>query len=56
MAGYLYERNKGASIQEAGEFASAMAGLKVNSSGPFTGTREDVMNFWGASSDKRVLR
>jgi sugar/nucleoside kinase (ribokinase family) len=56
MAGYLYKRNRGASIQEAGEFASAMAGLKVNSSGPFTGTEEDVMNFWGASSDKRVLR
>lgn len=56
MAGYLYQRNKGAGIQHAGEFASAMAGLKVNSSGPFTGTEEDVMNFWGASSDKRVLR
>lgn len=56
MAGYLYKRNRGAGIQEAGEFASAMAGLKVNTSGPFTGTEEDVMNFWGASSDKRVLR
>ena len=56
MAGYLYQRNKGADIQHAGEFASAMAGLKVNSSGPFTGTEEDVMNFWGASSDRRVLR
>jgi sugar/nucleoside kinase (ribokinase family) len=56
MAGYLYQRSKGANIQHAGEFASAMAGLKVNSSGPFTGTEEDVMNFWGASSDKRVLR
>jgi sugar/nucleoside kinase (ribokinase family) len=56
MAGYLFQRNKGAGIQHAGEFASAMAGLKVNSSGPFIGTEEDVMNFWGASSDKRVLR
>jgi len=56
MAGYLLQRRKGAGPQEAGEFASAMAGLKVNSSGPFTGTREDVMNFWGASQDKRVLR
>lgn len=56
MAGYLYQRNKGAGPQEAGEFASAMAGLKVNSSGPFTGTEEDVLNFRSASSDKRVLR
>ncbi|SFD60990.1 Sugar or nucleoside kinase, ribokinase family [Chitinophaga sp. CF118] len=56
MAGYLCERHKGAGPQQAGEFASAMAGLKVNASGPFTGTREDVLNFWGASSDKRVLR
>jgi sugar/nucleoside kinase (ribokinase family) len=56
MAGYLFQRSKGAGIQHAGEFASAMAGLKVNSSGPFTGTEDDVMAFWGASSDKRVLR
>ena len=42
MAGYLYQRNKGAALQEAGEFAAAMATLKIESSGPFTGTEEDV--------------
>jgi sugar/nucleoside kinase (ribokinase family) len=42
MAGYLYQRTKGATIQEAGEFAAAMATLKICASGPFTGTSEDV--------------
>lgn len=42
MAGYLYMRCKGASIQEAGQFAAAMATLKIGNSGPFTGTKEDV--------------
>jgi sugar/nucleoside kinase (ribokinase family) len=45
MAGYLYKRIKGAGIQDAGEFASAMAGLKIQSSGPFTGSEEDVLTF-----------
>lgn len=44
MAGYLYQRTKGALFQEAGEFAAAMASFKIESSGPFTGTKEDVMN------------
>ncbi|HEY9195129.1 MAG TPA: PfkB family carbohydrate kinase, partial [Mucilaginibacter sp.] len=38
MAGYLYQRIKGASFQRAGEFAAAMASFKIESSGPFTGT------------------
>ena len=42
MAGYLYQRLKGAGIQEAGAFAAAMATLKIESSGPFTGTKEEV--------------
>jgi sugar/nucleoside kinase (ribokinase family) len=42
MAGYLYQRVKGCTIQQAGEFAAAMATLKIESSGPFTGTKEDV--------------
>jgi sugar/nucleoside kinase (ribokinase family) len=42
MAGYLYQRINGANIQEAGEFAAAMATLKIESSGPFTGNRQDV--------------
>ncbi|MDB5062585.1 MAG: ribokinase, partial [Mucilaginibacter sp.] len=43
MAGYLYKRAKGAGIQQAGEFAAAMAGLKIEASGPFSGTEEDVV-------------
>ena len=45
MAGYLYQRTKGAGIQQSGEFAAAMAGLKTKTPGPFTGTRDDVMLF-----------
>ncbi len=42
MAGYLYERIKGKGIQDSGEFAAAMASLKIEASGPFTGTEDDV--------------
>jgi len=42
MAGYLYQRRKGTDIQIAGEFAAAMATLNIQSSGPFTGSEEDV--------------
>ena len=45
MAGYLYRRVKGTGLQEAGEFAAAMAGLKTKVSGPFVGTGDDVMKF-----------
>ncbi|WP_345953764.1 PfkB family carbohydrate kinase [Mucilaginibacter sp. PAMB04168] len=45
MAGYLYQRSKGANIQQAGEFGAAMASLKIATSGPFTGTEQDVLNF-----------
>lgn len=44
MAGYLSQRVKGTGIQEAGEFAAAMATIKIQSLGPFTGTREDVLS------------
>lgn len=42
MAGFLYQRIKGTTLQEAGEFGAAMASLKIESSGPFTGTSGDV--------------
>jgi sugar/nucleoside kinase (ribokinase family) len=45
MAGYLYQRVKGTEIQEAGQFAAAIASLKMESPGPFTGTEEDVLKF-----------
>jgi sugar/nucleoside kinase (ribokinase family) len=52
MAGYLYQRSKGASIQDSGEFAAAMATLKIEGSGPFTGTKEDVMDLLASRKDK----
>jgi sugar/nucleoside kinase (ribokinase family) len=45
MAGYLSQRISGKTPQEAGEFASSMAALKIESYGPFTGTAEDVHHF-----------
>lgn len=42
VTGYLYKRAKGASIEEAGKFAAAMATIKIEGSGPFNGTKEDV--------------
>lgn len=43
MAGYLYQRIKHAAIQDAGEFAAAMASLKIESHGPFIGTEADIL-------------
>jgi len=42
VTGYLYKRAKGASIDDAGKFAAAMATIKIEGSGPFNGTKEDV--------------
>lgn len=54
MAGFLYQRIQGASLQDAGEFAAAMATLKIQSSGPFTGTREDVLSLL-ANTEKQMV-
>lgn len=40
--GYLYMRNKGASYEEAGCFAAALSTIKLEKSGPFSGTEEQV--------------
>lgn len=50
--GYLYMRNKGASYKEAGCFAAAMSTLKLEASGPFSKTEEDVWNIIRTSSLK----
>ena len=42
VTGYLYQRAKGATIEDAGKFAAAMATIKIEGSGPFNGTKEDV--------------
>ncbi|WP_431216497.1 carbohydrate kinase family protein [Puia sp. P3] len=52
MAGYLYQRVKGAGIQDSGEFAAAMATLKIEGSGPFTGTRDEVLSLLSSRKDK----
>jgi len=54
MAGYLSQRIGGKTPQEAGEFASAMAALKIESYGPFTGTPEDVFNFMQRQTDESI--
>ncbi len=42
MAGYLYKRSQGCDIYESGCFAAAMCTIKLASSGPFSGTIEDI--------------
>lgn len=42
MAGYLYKRSRGASIYDSGCFAAAMCTIKLGSSGPFSGTPDDI--------------
>ena len=42
--GYLYQRVSGASIEDAGRFAAAMSTLKIEKSGPFSGSKEDVIH------------
>lgn len=44
MAGYLYRRAKGASIEEAGNFAAALSTLKIECSGPVHAAPEDIEN------------
>jgi len=43
MAGYLYKRVKGESPKDAGAFAAAMASLKIEAAGAFSGTAADVV-------------
>ena len=44
VTGYLYMRSKGATYSEAGHFAAAMSTLKLEQSGPFNRTEEDIWN------------
>jgi len=50
MAGYLYQRAKGVTIEQAGKFAAAMASLKIQASGPFNGTEQDVRELLAVNS------
>lgn len=53
--GYLYKKAQGASIAEAGCFAAAMSSLKLEHSGPFNGTEEDVDNLIATSGLSAVV-
>ena len=54
MTGYLYQRAKGASIEEAGCFAAVMTTLKIEGMGPFSGTKADVLQCM-QTREKRYL-
>ena len=54
MTGYLYQRAKGISIEEAGCFAAAMTTLKIEGMGPFSGTKADVLQCM-QTREKRYL-
>ena len=49
-AGYLYARAHGAGYGEAGRFAAAMCTLKLEHTGPFMGSKEDVQRILNARS------
>jgi sugar/nucleoside kinase (ribokinase family) len=44
MTGYLYRRALGDSYEQAGKFAAAMSTLKLEKTGPFARTEEEVMD------------
>lgn len=44
MAGYLYYRFKKKSVRQAGEFAAAMASLKIETFGPLYKTEDEILN------------
>ena len=50
--GYLYMRNKGASYEEAGRFAAAASTIKLEKSGPFRGTEEDIWEIIHSYNEK----
>lgn len=43
VMGYLYMRAQGADIEQAGHFASVIAGKKLEISGPFSGSEEEIL-------------
>jgi sugar/nucleoside kinase (ribokinase family) len=44
MSGYLYQRIKNKSIEEAGKFGAALATLKIQHTGPFSNQIDDINN------------
>ena len=56
MLGYLYMRNKGVSYEEAGCFAAALSTVKLEKSGPFSGTEVDAWNIIKDSNLKVIKK
>lgn len=50
VMGYVFQRSRGADVAEAGEFAAAVSSIKLEHSGPFCGTAEEVMSIISSSS------
>ncbi|WP_404273976.1 PfkB family carbohydrate kinase [Olivibacter sp. EAT-5] len=44
MAGYLSKKIKGGTLEESGKFAAAMSTIKIQGSGPFMGTSEEIQH------------
>ena len=44
MTGYLYKRAKGDNCSDSAKFGAAMATIKIENTGPFCGTEEDILN------------
>jgi len=44
MAGYLFSRSRGYDIARSGMFGAAIASLKMESPGPFTGTEQEIID------------
>ena len=60
MAGYLYKRAKGASIEESGHFAAALSTLKIENYGPVNAHTSDVLRithspFEGGQGDVSIF-
>lgn len=56
MAGYLWKKIQGASVEKSGEFGAAMATLNIQSSGPFSGNAELVERLIAESNESRYQR
>lgn len=56
MAGYLWKKIQGASVEKSGEFGAAMATLNIQSSGPFSGNADLVERLIAESNESRYQR
>ena len=55
MLGYIYMRNKGADYEQAGCFAAALSTIKLEKSGPFSGTENEALQILSQSPLKPQL-